>query len=291
MANNIRILHHNEIDDAGIAASSEVTNYPVTNIQNEQRKKKWRSTGANAEWIKINKTGFAAKCIAIAGHNLPYGAQITVKANYTDSWASPAFSQTFFIWGNFWSQNRMGVGEGGIGEGCFGGWDIDINEYRRLVAFRPIFIGYFISEQHYPWWGIEFSDVSNVNNYIEIGRLYIGDYFEAYTNFSYGSTEQVIDQSQILRTPGGIEYIDQLPIYHQFNLPLNHILNTEYQRQLMMLQETFGQHKFLFIDLYANWSDYSREFFGHFYGRLAPSPVSRAKYNTNAMQLQFVETI
>jgi hypothetical protein len=296
MGNNIRILHFNEVDDATLSASSEASGRDVENVQDEGREKRWRSASISGQWIKVHKTGISAKCIAMTGVNLTHSAQITVSANIADSWDEPPFSETFYVWDDFYSENRTGFGEGGVGDYGVGGWDIDIALFRRLAHFRPVFIGYFSAAQSYTWWLIEFTDPGNPDGYLDVGRIYLGDYFELSAQLEYGSTKQVIDQSEVSagaggEEEGGAEYVDLYPSYHTFQLKFQKIITTECQRYISLLQERCGHRKCVFLDLYPGWNDAALSFLGKFYGRLKTSPIEMVQYNRHATVLPFRETV
>ncbi|MBW2619285.1 MAG: hypothetical protein JRC92_10465 [Deltaproteobacteria bacterium] len=80
---------------AGATAStdSEDASYPFANLFDLNHNTAWRSVDLDV-WLKADlKSAQQVTSTALLDHNLTSGATITLEANSTDSWVSPAYSQ------------------------------------------------------------------------------------------------------------------------------------------------------------------------------------------------------
>jgi len=89
--------------------------------------------------IELYSTAKSVKAVFLAGHNLTSNATITVEANSSDDWSSPAYSQSM-------------------------NYDEDMC--------------YLFLDETYKWWRVVINDSDNPDGYIEIGRLFLGKYLQ-----------------------------------------------------------------------------------------------------------------
>jgi len=108
------------------------------------------------------------QALILYDHNITSTATIAIKANATDSWGAPSFSEA-----------------------------VTHNATKLLY--------YLSSAQTYQYWRLEITDSANLDNYIEIAELYLGQYLQLNSNFSYGSGSR--QQANLLEesvTPYGV---------------------------------------------------------------------------------------
>jgi len=162
-----RFLWNNLFDDAILDASSEATNYPVENIQNEWPTFAWRATGKASEWVSINlgTTSPGVKALVIKGHNFSAGASIRIQAD-----DDPAY----------------------------GSLDVEL----ILPVVSETMTCFWTTAQNYRYWRITIADASNTDAYVKIGRIFLGGYFSpTYDVSSYSM--QVDDPSGVGLSVGG----------------------------------------------------------------------------------------
>lgn len=113
------------------------------------------------EWIKADLLT-ARDCTIglILNSNISSSAIITLAGNSTDSWASPATTQT-------------------------------------LVGNSTLAIKYFSATQTYRWWRFLISDVTNANGYISVGIPYVGSYTQPSPGFATPFTEEFVELSMV----------------------------------------------------------------------------------------------
>jgi len=118
---------------------------------------------------------------------------------------------------------------------------------------------------NYQYWGLELSDINNDDNYLEMGRMFLGGYFEPSRQFARNWEEMLIDPSRVEMSEGGQEYVDLKQKYRMVRIefpegaPLSDTDRESYRTML----ETVGCSKDIFIALdYDNqpnkWSLYGK---------------------------------
>lgn len=127
-------------DQTLITASNEDANFPVSNIKDYRASKVFRSTGTSSQIVFDFITTEPVDSILIIPHSL-YGwglnTPITIEANATNSWGSPAFTTT-------------------ITSG-------DLDQVHKIARKE-------FAEQNYRFWRISISGTS----YAELGKIFIG---------------------------------------------------------------------------------------------------------------------
>lgn len=141
-----------------------------------QPKKKWRSSGASAEYLTVDfgTAGCAANGLALIGHNFTSAATIRVRGKNTlpvtssptvDTTALSAWPATGKPSDSYWPQ--------------FLSW----LSWSNSTALR--------------YWQIDFADAGNAAGYLEAGRLMLGAYWRPTLNFDIGGTPIGRDQRDV----------------------------------------------------------------------------------------------
>lgn len=87
-------LYNNLVDDYSITANTCGTGYPVSNLQDSQIVKKYRTSGTSSEWVMIDlgSTDIPIDYTAIIGHNFSSGATINLEASSSSGFTVPALT-------------------------------------------------------------------------------------------------------------------------------------------------------------------------------------------------------
>jgi hypothetical protein len=139
----MRISYDNFIDDiesTAITALTENTLYPVINTQDQRLAKTYQSTAVTAQTITIDLgIALTVTTVAILNHNFSNSTAMTVvvSANSANSWPG-ATSET--------------------------------------LTYNAGTILKFFTGHTYRYWQFQITDPSNTDGYLEIGRLWLGDY-------------------------------------------------------------------------------------------------------------------
>lgn len=157
-----RFLYLNKWDSANsCSASSEAPGYPAVNSQHRWHLKTWRSTTANQEqWLGIVSWGLSAKAAVILNNNLNLlsnDKKLRLQASVV------GFPQIYFEY--LWNSPSY----------CLVG---------------------FFEKKTYDSWRVLVPAGASSNSYFEIGRVFLGDYFEPKRHFMAVNYEY-IDPSKI----------------------------------------------------------------------------------------------
>ena len=172
---SIKFLSNNLIDSATITASTADAQYPVTNLNVDHRTKTYRST-SNSDNIVFDFGG-AEECDYFAivdNYKNGFGVTaITIEANGTDSWGSPAFTTTATL------DTTFGV---------------------SIKAFS--------SAQTYRFWRVV---LTSTLGYCEIANMFIGKAIAISTNgINYNWAYKNKDLAKITQNREGQKFIDDI---------------------------------------------------------------------------------
>lgn len=138
------VLYKNLIDKYSLAVSSEHGSYPAVNLQDIRLVRIWRTDTDEDEYVLIDAgvgNTITPTCVAIANHNLTDAAVIKFQANATDDWGAPSLDET-------------------------------------ITHDADIMTKIFANSTGYRYCRFFFDDPTNPDAYIEIGRLFFGNYLQ-----------------------------------------------------------------------------------------------------------------
>lgn len=168
----IKFFVNNLVDGAQITASTVNAQYPVSNIQHDFRTKVFRST-SNSDNIVFDLGSIEDVDTIAVVDNWRNGfgfSTMTIEANATNSWGSPAFSTTLTY------DSTFGIG---------------IKEF---------------TEESYRYWRIV---LTSTLGYCELANIFIGKATTIETNgVDYGYLYKKNDLTNVSTTRYGQEYID-----------------------------------------------------------------------------------
>lgn len=181
---NVTILSPYDSDLATMAASSQVSTLPVSNLQSLQPGKVWRTDGVTEAYISVAFAGpVAANGLALVGHNLSalgvYRVRLADSAANTT--AAPAVDTG---WQSVWPTT---------------GKPVDAN-WPRYLSFLS-----WSNDALYSYARVDIADPSPLKTYLQVGRLMLGRYWRPTANFSISGIPLGFDQrdTQTLTEYGG----------------------------------------------------------------------------------------
>lgn len=139
----MRILGSNDVKTATITPGSESAGYEFDTALKETRlSRKCRTIGVTAEYIVFNLgSAKAIDYIAILGHNFTTSVNAHIQANATDVWTAPSIDQ-------------------------------------HITYAADSMIYEFASAETYQYWRLLITDTTNTDGYLQISKVYIGDYIQ-----------------------------------------------------------------------------------------------------------------
>lgn len=133
-----------------------------------------------------------------------------------------------------------------------------------LTYHQDIVIKCFTADAR-QYWGLELSDINNADDYLELGRLFLGKYFEPSRQFARNWEELLVDPSRIEQSEGGQEWVDLKEKYRllRVEFPEGAPLSDSDRQSYRTILDKVGCSQDLFIALdYDNapnkWSLYGK---------------------------------
>lgn len=233
MANKIRFTLHNQADlVTNLAATTEETTLPAVNMQLTPRSKIWRSTAGTVQSI----TGTLASAqnittITVGRHNLTQNSTVEI-----------------------WLYS--GVQSGQLANDSITISAAEAYESASTLEYQDL--------RNITWYSEDANndkvDVTGVNSfrvditgsgmsYIDVGRLFVGDFIEPTYNISYGHALSYEEQTKQYRTASGTLRSDVALPYKRFNFNINTI--SEADRAILM--EAFadvGKRRDFYMSIY-----------------------------------------
>lgn len=177
MSEKIKFFYYNLVNQSAtvITPSTENAQYPASNLKHDFRTKIFRSTASSANIVFDFITAEEVDSIIVVDNPLNgfgFNGALTIEANATDSWGSPAFSTTLT------PSTEFGFG------------------LKTLTA-----------AQSYRYWRISGTGAS----YFELSKIFIGKAFSPQRNIGTGFTYEEDDQSRFTQSDYGQRFVDVLP--------------------------------------------------------------------------------
>jgi hypothetical protein len=186
MSTTLLFLYNNLLDSATLTASSAATGFPANNLKNSFRTKYWKTEGGTAGTAQLVVNHGSAKtvnAIALTGYPdwLAAPGTLQVEFNATDDWGAPAATETL----TWVAPTTPGGNKGTI--------------IKKLAADRTY----------------QYNRLSVVNapGDWNLGRLFLGAYFEPARTYGWGYNESIVDPSLLSQSIGGQDHVDEIERY------------------------------------------------------------------------------
>lgn len=297
--NNFRMLWDNRyLDAATLTAITSAAGYPVANLQDQFRSRKWRSTSLTGVSISIDfGASINFNALAFIDHNLSVTGTIRIKASDTVG-GNDLLDLNVAAWNPI-----IGFGEGAFGDWGFGGTLLEAD--RSWYVPNPIRIVYREDTVKYgdgtvfgdgttygepvPDAGqirvtaryvtLEFTDDANPDGYIELGRLFVGQYADFGFNFQ-SIIHGAVDDSEITRSLGGQAWITKkIPLRRTIELSFDALQYLDKYWTLKFMAEKMGVTESYLIDCFPSMDLPSQNHHSILYGRFQDVPSIEQSYD------------
>jgi hypothetical protein len=221
-----------------LTASTSNSRFPVSNLQHYFRSKIWRSTSTTAQVVFDMQTAEPVDSCVILwpkedGVLISDTAVVKIQANATNVWTSPSVDVT-----------------------------LTLNETYEVMS------KFWSTDQEYRYWRVSIVDSGNALGYVALGVVVLGK-SEAISSADNGFKYELIDQSKVIRTDFGNEYVDEYPKVAKLSLAFNvldytdiELLDAAYRRN--------GTRMPIYISLDDTDVTFDKDFFA-IYGKFPPS--------------------
>jgi len=265
---NIRFHIENIVDTAdAISFSSEDSEYPGLNVRDAYRTQVWRTTSGTSAVVTLDtgdKTGYA-RALCLVNHNLTANGTILVEVSDVSDFSNILFSEEIeahepvFAWG-----------EGKWGDNLWGGYLSPEN----IAKYTPdlVRVAYFPDAGYGRYWRITLTEpAESALEYIQIGRVILGDYFEPEIQMQYGYTLEPVDDSEVTYSDGGQRFINRKPKRRKISMPFPRISKDNTHYDFFMLLYDIGKRQDFMTVIYPE-GDPTGKFFHTIYGHITGSP-------------------
>lgn len=169
---NIYLAHPELSDAATITGSAAMGDMTIGNVQKKSLSRVYRTSDLSASIAIDLGSAQAINLCSIVAHNGSASGTVTIKAGTTAAVSDYTSGALDLITGS----------------------DLGYSSN----SFASVF-----ASQTYRYWQLDFSDASNTDGYLQIGRIYLSNAFTPDTNINYGIEEGFSDLSRNTRTLNG----------------------------------------------------------------------------------------
>lgn len=275
----IRILAINLIDRSTTVLTASSAVLPVNNIQHPHKKKVWRTSGVTSERINVDLAdiNLTIKAFATTGHNLTRDGTIELLRS-TDN---VTFNTLGII--NVDPSTKTGYGEGTYGQGGYGGFALSNEDGPVIPDTHWLFFSGFTDR----YWRILAKDAANPDNFLSIGRVFLGNYIEPANQIIRGWSVEVVDETTTEKSIGGQKWRTLRTPFLRISFQLAVLTETEGIRDLFnTIFRRFAMQKDLFIILFPDGSDQLKSatgIYGSFVSGLSVSNPAISVYASDTL--------
>ena len=222
----------NEISSVTLTATSATV--PVTNIAHAQLGKAWRTGGIISESVTVDlgTTSEPVKAVCVAGHNLTTGGTVEVFHSTDNS--------TF---------TTLGI---------------------KTVGSAKI-VTFFFSSLSKQYWRVTLKDPTNSDNYLKVGRIFLGDYWEPAAQITRDWSVEIVDETTIDKSIGGQKWRNIRTSFLRVFFRLPHLSKSEAIENFLNFVRRVGSKDSMFISLFPDGSAILRGA-TDIYGRFVQAP-------------------
>lgn len=218
---NMLISSTNYTDSAtSITSDSEASGLLVTNLQDRQLVKVWRSDSDTTVQIDVNfGQGRIIDFIALIRHNISQNGTIRWRLSSVSDFATTVYDSGavdawpvveefgtlpwgVFSWGGFLNPEIAA--------------SYNISSFAVLTT--PVVAQYL---------RIDIVDAGNADGYLQAGRLICGPSYRPSVNMAYGFDVQFVDESRVTKSRGGQTFIDEVERFRRIRFDLINIPEAE----------------------------------------------------------------
>jgi len=260
MANKVRFLISDILDDSTVTASSATSGLAANNVRDQLVRKVYRTTGIVNEWIQLQvsgaETAAEVNAVFIGRHNFTVNATLLLQGNTTSTWTSgPALSTALSV-----------------------ATDSQGNVIPKLAHF-------FSSVENHRFWRLYMEDSTNSSTYLELGRVMAGRYIEPDRNLRDGFRITHVDPSRISRTAGRQGYANTRPGYMEMTYSVFDLDEDDFD-ELFGIYNTVGMHTAFMLALDPEERPHHNTIYCQFMNPMARQQRFLRQYNLQEITFQ-----
>ena len=285
---NIRIGFPNRVDGAFLSGGAWTGPLPLDNLKDRLFSRVARSVDVDPSSTRF-EVDFgrqrSIQIIALIAHNLSFSARVRIRASDQSNFSALLYDKTQDAWGSLvdadWDINTLEWENDNYWAGTF-----TQEETEGQTAVSSFILDEPISARY---WSFDIIDPQNVDGFVDIGRVFIGDGFlNPDINMAYGASLGYETDTVVEKALGGAEFFDPRESLRVMRFSLPFMSEEEGFGRALELTRRAGIHREVFVV-----ADPTDEIFGpqrNFLGRLRQlSPLEQAMFQLTSMSFEIKE--
>jgi len=247
MTTNLRICANNLVEGGALltslAATTEVSTLPASNLRNSNKSLPWRSTSIAAEQFItiVFITAQPISMLAAMFTNLSSSATIKAYLYTLSSDGSPVYTSAATpVFNSYLAGQALAATKNVYAAGA--GSQAVVYFPERTV--QKVVLG--------------ITDTSNSAGYLQVGNLIAGKYWSPVLNFALGASIQLVDEGKVQKTEAGDPIFEQGIRYRKLSINLSNMEEVD-RLQCSNLLRTSGITHPIFISLFPTDADATKE--------------------------------
>jgi len=255
---NLTIGYNNYIDSATVTGGSWNANYPLANVKSRYLTKIARSVSA-ASGTQFDMDLGNAKIVKAFG---------LINTNISSTGAT---------------YRLIGSNDSGFASLLYDSTVLSASAQTPDLIVR---VGAGITARY---WRMLISDTSNVDGFINIGRVFIGNGFTANDNYDYGCEHGYKTDTGVVTSIGDVDFFDPRTMRRVTRVNFSWLSDQEASRALV-LQRIAGIDKEVLLIEDPTDTTYNQQ--RHYLARLTqPNAIAKPYYNANTQTFDFLEIV
>lgn len=243
-----RLMWSNLID-TGIILTASSAALSVYNVRTMHRKRVWRTTSRLSQTLTIDlaSTSRNLRCCALTGYN--FTASATVALAYSDN-------------GSSWTT------------------------LSQKTAQHDAVLFFFFSLRNNRYWRLTLNDPTNESPYLEVGRVFLGDYWEPSATIARNWAIKVLDRSEVKMSIGRQKWTNQKEIITQVSFQLPPLNEVDAIKNFLNIVRRIGLTNDIFLSLMPDAAAVYREvtgLYGRFVNITGVASISSFAYDTGSV--------
>ncbi len=293
MHKNIIFFSKNHADNAVVSPGTSPEGdppaiNPFSNLKTEPPRDTWRSPDLTHTdmIVDMGEDAPPINAYCLIRHNFSVAATFSLYGHDSNIFPSDFANASFKTEDSNIFPAMFGAGEAFAGFGGAGGTldtdDLPLYHRTRFGTFDTV---------RYRYWYFKFSDPTNTDGYIELGRLFLGWSWSPEINFSYGSGFSLVSRSKVTETPAGGVLTDIKIPYRQKKFKLSNLTDSEKFFDVYNTLKNNGIDGNMVISFLPD-SEKVGVYFETFYGKIIKySEIKDVNFDVNAIDMTFRELI
>lgn len=245
----LRILYKNVLETATITNPDGVdASFPIANLRTSNKGTICRRTGTTSMFRVTWSSHVDVNCVVVPYSNLSTNATLSIRVFSDTGW----LTQIYYTTGPAYPYMQA---------------SLKVKDFNQYIATASRI---YFPTQHCRSMEITLTDTSLST--IDVSTMIAGKYWEPTYNASFGVDVGIGTTRELKRTQAGDMFVSPGNSYKTLSVPINWLTETD-RSELFKLLRNNGTHKPIFVSVFPEDADGSKEQLYQIYGRLSNSAV------------------